>query len=208
MQQKKFAVKFLEPASYITANQEQGQRLHKLDTDDETVAELLTWAVDELSSTLRMTWDHVLQALLLSEFAVDDVCRSRGVEQIAADASASASAPGAGRHGGGYGSQGHCVSWAESLIDAAARQGTETSVVLYITVEAHLFEPGAAPGTGSTIYLLGIERRIGNAAAGTGAYNFAPTLIHAHKVLACACSALLEWVLQCASPAHAMVANV
>lgn len=172
-----FAVTFLEPATYFIADPQQGKHLHELDPDDDIVVELLMWAVDELSSTLRLTWDRVVQALLLSDLPVSEECRWTGAERRIGDA-VGISADGRGHSGSGY-----CSSWAESLIEAAGRQGTEASAILYITVEAHVFEPGAPrPDSDATFYLVGIQRRIGSASADVSAYAFAPSLIYAQKV--------------------------
>ena len=77
---KRFEVKFLEPVSYLMGAPALGQSLVELDTHDETVGELLDWAVHEFSSSRRLSYDRIVQALLLSTFPVPQQCsRGRGV---------------------------------------------------------------------------------------------------------------------------------
>jgi len=56
---KKFNVRFLEPVSYLLVDPTQGQHLRALDTGDDTVTELVGWAVEELSTTRRVVWNRV-----------------------------------------------------------------------------------------------------------------------------------------------------
>lgn len=59
MQYKTFKVVFIEPASYVTSDPELGQDLQTLDTEDETLGELLSWATDELSNSYVRLCVHV-----------------------------------------------------------------------------------------------------------------------------------------------------
>ena len=63
-QYRKFAVKFLEPVSYLLVDRTQGHHLRTLNTIDDTVAELVAWAVEELSTTRRILWSKVISRVL------------------------------------------------------------------------------------------------------------------------------------------------
>jgi hypothetical protein len=58
---KRFAVKLLDPVSYIASNPAHGHQIVTLQNNDEAVGELLAWAVDEYSATRRLLWDRVVQ---------------------------------------------------------------------------------------------------------------------------------------------------
>ena len=175
VQQKRFAVKFLEPVSYVTADPAMGQYLHELDPQDQTVGEHVAWAVEELSSTLRLTWDRVVQALLISRLPVSEQCQRRAsgdAEQV--EGASEDTSPGRARE------QQACVAWAEALSDAAEKQGGHTHMRLYVTLEARVFEPGASSQADASLFVLGMERGLGSAAPGSHA--LAPSLLHAHTV--------------------------
>ena len=158
---KRFEVKFLEPVSYLMGAPALGQSLVELDTHDETVGELLDWAVHEFSSSRRLSYDRIVQALLLSTFPVPQQCsRGGGVAEPEARAGAE---------------EGEC-SWAEAVSQRRASAdgaGPADFVNVYVTVEA-LVNDGKRD---ERMYLmLAVQRHVGNGA------NFRPGLIHAQRV--------------------------
>ena len=159
---KRFEVKFLEPVSYLMGAPALGQSLVELDTHDETVGELLDWAVHEFSSSRRLSYDRVVQALLLSTFPVPRQCSREGG---AAEPEARTGAE-----------EGEC-SWSEAVSqrrDGASMDGAGTDFVnVYVTVEA-LVNNGKAD---ERMYLmLAVQRHVGDSA------SFRPRLIHAQRV--------------------------
>jgi len=140
---KRFQVRFLEPVSFVLSDPLHGQHLHTLDSKDQTVIELLEWAIDELSSSRRVVWDSVVHVLLLANFALAEHC-SKPTMSTSNSGSSRDETIGDSRS---TKEEGKC-SWSQALTEWQRREQVEEGgkggggekVNLYITVDAQVFK--------------------------------------------------------------------
>ena len=177
--QKHYTVKFLDDASYITADPSRGEELQELAADDDEVQGMLGWAVEEMSSSRRIEWLHVHRAVLLANFPLKGLCKiiegqgggegvgevegagswSCSLDQLLSEGGGSAG-KGGGREGGGQSGSGEVLG------------DDEKHITVYITVEAYVRphdengyaalhgQGGRVPGGWSlkNPYLLAVQR--------------------------------------------------
>jgi hypothetical protein len=201
--QKHYTVKFLDDASYITADPSRGEELQELASDDDEVQGMLGWAVEEMSSSRRIEWLHVHRAVLLANFPLKGLCKiiegqggGEGVGEVEGDGSWSCSLDQLLSEGGGSvkggGGEGDGQSGSGEVLGDA-----EKHITVYITVEAYVRphdENGYASlhGQGGRVsgewsvkipYLLAVHRFVGFVSdERKGTHSRAPTLLHAQEV--------------------------